>query len=221
MFTGLIETIGTIKDIKKRGDVTEMTVSAPAIAKELKNGDSVSVSGACSTVTSQDGGSFSIELMPETMARTKAGMMSRGGAVNLERAMRMDSRLDGHMVSGHVDGTAVLEKAEDSGSTRKLFFAAPKELLDGIVPKGSVTVDGISLTVIDAGGEQFSVGVIPTTIADTTIGKLKVGETVNIETDMMGKYIKKYLDARFSEKNNAEKVKNSLTWDKLTEYGWN
>ena len=221
MFTGLIETVGSVKEIKQKGDVTELTISAPAISKELKNGDSVSVSGACSTVTAHDAGSFSIELMPETMARTKAGAIARGISVNLERAMRMDSRLDGHLVAGHVDGTAVLTKTEDLGSTRKLHFAASEELLDGIVPKGSVTIDGISLTVIDAGKGSFSVGVIPTTLSDTTISRLKAGETVNIETDMIGKYIKKYMETRFEGKNDAEKMKNPLTWDKLTKYGWN
>lgn len=221
MFTGLIETVGTISAIRAKGEVVELSILAPAIAPELKTGDSVTVAGSCSTVTASDAGSFSIEMMPETLARTKLGALRAGSRVNLERAMRLDSRLDGHLVAGHVDGLAEVTRIEALENTRKIYFSAPPELLEGIVPKGSVTIDGVSLTVIDAEAEFFSVGVIPTTLADTTIGALKAGDRVNIETDMMGKYIKKFLDARFGEKKGGEIVKNSLTWDKLSEYGWN
>ncbi|MEG1823397.1 MAG: riboflavin synthase [Cloacibacillus sp.] len=224
MFTGLIETVGTVSNLQKKGDVTELTISAPKIAHELKIGDSVAISGACSTVTACGAGTFSVEMMPETLKRTKLGGLRPGGSVNLERAMRLDSRLDGHLVAGHVDGMAVLEKVENAGKTRQLFFKTSKETAEGIVPKGSITIDGVSLTVIDAKPEGFSVGIIPTTLADTTLGFLRTGDTVNIETDMMGKYIKKYLDARFSgniAQNDEDKVKNTLTWDKLSEYGWN
>lgn len=220
MFTGLIETIGTVKSISPKGEVIEVTVEAPSIASELHLGDSVSLSGVCSTVTFRDTRVFKVELMPETQKRTKFGFARTGTKLNLERAMRADSRLDGHMVAGHVDGMCVVRDIETLGLTKKIYFTGGEEILSGIVEKGSVTVDGVSLTVIDAADDFFSVGVIPVTLAETTIGLLKTGDTVNIETDMIGKYIKKFISAAYGSKNDGEKVKNTLTWDKLTEYGW-
>ena len=220
MFTGLIETTGTVKAISPKGEVIEVTVEAPSIAGELHLGDSVSLSGVCSTVTFFDSRSFKVELMPETQMRTTFGRARSGTRLNLERAMRVDSRLDGHMVAGHVDGTCAVRSIETLGITRKIYFAAGEDLLSGIVEKGSVTVDGVSLTVIDAREDFFSVGVIPATLAETTIGLLKAGDLVNIETDMIGKYIRKFLSEIYAPKNDAEKMKNTLTWDKLTEYGW-
>ena len=176
MFTGLIETIGTVISLQPKGDVWLLSVAAPAISPELRLGDSVAISGACSTVVKCDAASFSVEIMEETRKRTKLGSLSIGTKVNLERAMRLDSRLDGHLVAGHVDGLAEVVKIEPQPRTRKYYFAAAPEILSGIVEKGSVCVDGVSLTVIDSGGGLFSVGVIPTTLADTTITSLKVGD---------------------------------------------
>ena len=170
MFTGLIETVGTVVTITPLGDVTELSIYAPAIAPELRHGDSVAISGACQTVTFKDANSFKVQMMPETLARTKLGGLRTGARVNLERAMRLDTRIDGHLVAGHVDGVAEVAKIEALDDTRKIYFTADERLLDGIVEKGSVTVDGVSLTVIDAEAEFFSVGVIPTTLAETTIG---------------------------------------------------
>ena len=221
MFTGLIETVGTVVTITPLGDVTELSIYAPAIAPELRHGDSVAISGACQTVTFMDANSFRVQMMPETLARTKLGGLRTGSLVNLERAMRLDTRIDGHLVAGHVDGVAEVAKIEALDDTRKIYFTADERLLGGIVEKGSVTVDGVSLTVIDAEAEFFSVGVIPTTLAETTIGGLRTGDRVNIETDMIGKYVKKFVEAALGEKKEGGKMKNSLTWDKLSEYGWN
>mgnify|MGYP005803081493 FL=1 len=221
MFTGLIETVGTVVTITPLGDVTELSIYAPAIAPELRHGDSVAISGACQTVTFMDANSFKVQMMPETLARTKLGGLRTGARVNLERAMRLDTRVDGHLVAGHVDGVAAVSKIETLEDTRKIYFAADEHLLGGIVEKGSVTVDGVSLTVIDAAADFFSVGVIPTTLADTTLGSLRAGDKVNIETDMIGKYVKKFVEAALGEKKESGKMKNSLTWDKLSEYGWN
>ena len=173
-----------------------------------------------------DANSFKVQMMPETLARTKLGGLRTGARVNLERAMRLDTRVDGHLVAGHVDGVAEVSKIEALNDTRKIYFTADERLLDGIVEKGSVTVDGVSLTVIDAEADFFSVGVIPTTVipttlAETTIGALRTGDRVNIETDMIGKYVKKFVEAALGEKKESGKMKNSLTWDKLSEYGWN
>lgn len=220
MFTGLIEAVGTVSAVNPRGDVWQLDIDAPSISGRLKIGDSVSVSGACSTVTRFDPRSFSIELMEETRNRTKLGSLIRGSRVNLERAMRLDSRLDGHIVSGHIDGLAQVFRIEIFAETRKYFFKAPPELLSGIVPKGSVAIDGISLTVIDVDKEMFSVGIIPTTISDTTLSELREGSPVNIETDILGKYITKFLETRFPASNEGADIKKSLTWDRLAEYGW-
>ena len=221
MFTGLIETVGTVVTITPLGDVTELSIYAPAIAPELRHGDSVAISGACQTVTFMDANSFKVQMMPETLARTKLGGLRTGSLVNLERAMRLDTRIDGHLVAGHVDGVAEVVKIEALNDTRKIYFTADECLLGGIVEKGSVTIDGVSLTVIDAEADFFSVGVIPTTLAETTIGALRTGDRVNIETDMIGKYVKKFVEAALGEKKESGKMKNSLTWDKLSEYGWN
>ncbi|MCF0248024.1 MAG: riboflavin synthase [Synergistes sp.] len=220
MFTGLIETIGIVAAVTPSGDVTELTVRAPKISPELRLGDSVSISGACSTVTWRSDDSFKVQMMPETLARTKLGRLKPGSPVNLERAMRLDSRLDGHLVAGHIDGTATVSRIESLDMTKKVYFTASAEILSGIVEKGSVTIDGVSLTVIDAEKDYFSVGIIPTTLAETTLRDLCAGAVVNIETDMIGKYILKFMENIF-EKNGRAEVKNSLTWDKLSEYGWN
>lgn len=221
MFTGLIETVGTIANIRENGDVTELSIQAPAVAPELKLGDSVAISGACTTVTSLGANSFCVEIMPETRKRTKLDAIRVGTWVNVERAMRLGDRIDGHLVAGHVDGVGSVLKVEQLGQTRKIYFSASCDILDGIVEKGSVTIDGVSLTVIDAEDGFFSVGVIPATIAATTVGGLKPGDGVNIEVDMMGKYIKKYVESCLKKENPGGEVKNSLTWDKLSEYGWN
>ena len=220
MFTGLIETVGKVISVSPHGDVWKISVSAPEIAPELRIGDSVAVMGACSTVMERSNDSFSVEIMEETRLRTKLGRLKPSAAVNLERAMRLDSRLDGHLVAGHADGVASLARIIHEPNSGKYYFSASAEILAGIVPKGSVTIDGVSLTVIDVDSEHFSVGLIPTTLAATTLGFLKTGDEVNIETDMVGKYIMKFMQAQFSDKDNTTEMKNSLTWDKLIKYGW-
>ena len=221
MFTGLIETVGTVATITPLGDVTELSIYAPAIAPELRHGDSVAISGACQTVTFMDANSFKVQMMPETLARTKLGGLRTGARGDHERAIRRAPRGDRHLGAGPGGGGAEVSKIEALNDTRKIYFTADERLLDGIVEKGSVTVDGVSLTVIDAEAEFFSVGVIPTTLAETTIGALRTGDRVNIETDMIGKYVKKFVEAALGEKKESGKMKNSLTWDKLSEYGWN
>lgn len=220
MFTGLIETIGVIKNIQPYGDVERIEISAPQVARELKLGDSVAVSGACLTVVWNDADAFRVEMMQETRGRTSLANKGPGAKVNLERAMRLDGRLDGHLVAGHVDGTAVVEDIVIYGQTRKYMFSAAPELLVGIVPKGSVAIDGVSLTVIDADDKQFSVGIIPTTLADTTLADLKTGGVVNIETDMIGKYIHRMMTFGAQAADPADEAPNTLTWEKLAEYGW-
>ena len=194
MFTGLIEAIGTVKSFSRKGTYYTLTVEA-GISGELFTGQSVSVSGACLTVTRNDSHTFDVEMMQETFSRTWFGRGIRPGIrVNLERAMRLTDRLDGHLVLGHVDGVATLKEIRGTETKEAVFVPENPELLRGIVEKGSVAVDGISLTVIDAGNASFSVGIIPATLGATTLGGLKAGGVINLETDILGKYV-----ARLSE----------------------
>ena len=189
MFTGLVEAIGTVKSFSRKGTYYTLTVEA-GISGGLSLGQSVSLSGACLTVTRNDSRTFDVEMMQETFSRTWFGRGLRPGTrVNLERAMRLTDRLDGHLVLGHVDGVAALREIRGTDTKEAVFVPENRELLRGIVEKGSVAVDGISLTVIDAGSESFSVGIIPATLAATTLGGLRAGGVVNIETDILGKYV--------------------------------
>lgn len=219
MFTGLIETLGIIRNIQAMGDVEQIEVSAPAIASALKFGDSVAVSGACLTVVKNDASAFCVEMMQETRARTSLKNLKPGSKVNLERALRVDSRLDGHLVAGHVDGIATLEEIVLYDRTRKYVFSADASLMIGMVPKGSVAIDGVSLTLIDADEKYFSVGIIPTTLSETTLTDLKTGDVVNIETDMIGKYVHRLM-VFGKNPETAEEMKDPITWDKLSQYGW-
>ena len=189
MFTGLIETIGTVRSFSRKGTYYTLTVEA-GISGELFIGQSVSVSGACLTVTRNDSHTFDVEMMQETFSRTWFGRGLRPGTrVNLERAMRLTDRLDGHLVLGHVDGVATLKEIRGTDTKEAVFVPENRELLRGIVEKGSVAVDGISLTVIDAGSESFSVGIIPATLEATTLGGVRAGGLINLETDILGKYV--------------------------------
>ena len=193
MFTGLVETMGTIRDIRRSGGVFRLSIESSLIAPELVYGQSVSVSGACLTVVAVRDDVFDVEMMPETASRTRFASLPRGGRVNLERAMKLGGRLDGHLVLGHVDGTATLTELTGSAQTRQAFFRTSKDVARYIVEKGSVAIDGVSLTVIDAGTDGFSVGLIPATLEGCTLGEIKRGEMVNIETDIIGKYVERLM----------------------------
>ena len=189
MFTGLIETVGTVRSFSRKGTYYTLSVEA-ALSGELVIGQSVSVSGACLTVTRKDSQSFDVEMMTETFSRTWFGKNLRPGVkVNLERAMRLTDRLDGHLVLGHVDGVAALKEIRGTETKEAVFVPENPELLRGIVEKGSVAVDGVSLTVIDAGRSAFSVGLIPATLEATTLGSLRAGSLINLETDILGKFV--------------------------------
>lgn len=216
MFTGLIETVGHINSLQAQKDIWLLDIAAPSISTQLKNGDSVAVSGACLTVVSHNDTAFTAQMMDETASRTKLGKLKTGDSVNLERAMRADSRFDGHIVSGHVDGVAQVAKIEANSKTKKFFFSAADNIISGIVSKGSVTIDGVSLTVIDADG-LFSVELIPTTLAETSLCELQIGSSVNIETDILGKYVARYIETHFAGRNAGNET---VTWEKLAENGW-
>ncbi|MBR0079313.1 MAG: riboflavin synthase [Synergistaceae bacterium] len=191
MFTGLIETIGKVGKFHQTGEFFTLTIEAN-FSGELKIGESVSVSGACLTVTRNDAKSFDVEMMRETFNRTWFGKTLRTGTkLNLERALRVTDRLDGHFVLGHVDGVAKLTDIKGIETKEAIFTPEDRNLLRGIVEKGSVCIDGISLTVIKVNDKNFSVGLIPATLKATTLGELKVGGLVNLETDILGKYIER------------------------------
>lgn len=190
MFTGLIETIGTVKNFHQTGTYYTLSIGAEKYSGELVIGQSVSVSGACLTVTRTSGSIFEVQMMIETFRRTWFGRSLRSGTrVNLERAMRLTDRLDGHLVLGHVDGIATLKEIRGRETKEAIFVPDDKTLLKGIVEKGSVAIDGVSLTVIDANDRNFSVGLIPATLEATTLGDLKSGSMINLETDILGKYV--------------------------------
>ena len=194
MFTGIVETVGTVASIERRGDLACLAVDAPEITEGARIGDSVAVNGGCLTITAQSGGRFEFEAIPETLECTSLGELETGSRVNLERAMRADARLDGHIVQGHVDGTGRIRAFEREGADVRLEVDCDPELLDCLVEKGSVAIDGVSLTVVGVTDRGFDVALIPHTLEVTTLGALRVGHRVNLEVDVLGKYVKRYVE---------------------------
>lgn len=189
MFTGIIEEIGAVS----RRCGAQVSILAREVLHGVQLGDSIAVDGACLTVTAFDAEGFSVQISPETFARTTLGRLKPGEAVNLERAMQLGGRLGGHFVLGHVDGVGKVQDVRDQGDFQLWTFRAPDEVAKYLVPKGSVTIDGISLTVVEPQGDKFSVAVIPATLSKTTLSRKRPGEAVNMEADMIGKHIFHYL----------------------------
>jgi riboflavin synthase len=196
MFTGLIEEVGRVLKVERSGLSARLTIAAGFSPDEIGIGDSIAVNGACLTVVEKGGGVFTFDASPETISRTAFRNLKSGSPVNLERALRLSDRLDGHLVSGHVDCVAVItERREVSGNT--LFtFRVPREFTRFLAEKGSVAVDGISLTVNAVSEDTFSVNIIPLTSARTTLSGRKAGDEVNIETDLLCKYVERLLQSR-------------------------
>ena len=193
MFTGIVEELGTIRAVRRGAASAVLSIGASEVLSDLKIGDSVAVNGVCLTVTSLDDGGFTADVMHETLNRSSLGALIPGSRVNLERAMPANGRFGGHIVSGHIDGTGkVASVRPDDNALWYTIYAAP-ELLRYIVEKGSITIDGISLTVAAVDDTSFSVSLIPHTAAVTTLGKKRAGDTVNLETDIIGKYVEKLL----------------------------
>ncbi|WP_375003394.1 riboflavin synthase [Aeromicrobium sp. CTD01-1L150] len=210
MFTGLVEEKGTVVALDDLGDAARLTVRAPLVTSGAGHGDSISVNGCCLTVAvpsiaAAQPGTFSADVMAESLARTSLGSLDVGDEVNLERAVAAGGRLGGHIVQGHVDGTGRLLSRESAEHWDVLRFSLPEDLARYVVEKGSITVDGTSLTVVevadappgpgaaDNAGAWFSVSLIPTTLADTTLGGLAVGDRVNLEVDILAKYVERLL----------------------------
>ena len=195
MFTGIVEEIGTVADVALDGGSARLQIACSTVLEGTQLGDSISVSGCCLTVTTLRGDGFTADLMGETLDRTALGSLQAGAHVNLERAMRADARLGGHIVQGHVDGVSQVVGVEPSADWRVLTFRLPDGLAPYLVEKGSITVDGTSLTVMAVDGETFSVGLIPHTLGATTLGERTVGDRVNLEVDVIAKYVERMLQS--------------------------
>ncbi len=197
MFTGIVEDIGTVEAVTRRSKESVITVRVSKIdPRELAAGESISVSGVCLTVTSLEGDTFTVDASRETLSRTTLGKLRAGGAVNLERSLRAGGRMGGHIVSGHVDGVGKVKSKKKRGASVEFRFTAPGDIMKYIVEKGSVAIDGVSLTVNSVGDGEFGVNIIPFTLAETTFGSLRTGRPVNIECDIIGKYVEKLMTGK-------------------------
>lgn len=193
MFTGIVEEIGTIKSLSKGSSDASIIVECKVVLQDLKIGDSVAINGVCQTVVKFDSSSFTVEVSKETLNVTNFVSLRTGDKVNLERALTLQSRLGGHMVSGHIDGLAKVKKIQKISEFYNLDFEIEKALTKYVVKKGSVALNGVSLTVADIASNVFSVAVIPHTFENTVLKSLKVGDFVNVEVDILAKYVEKFL----------------------------
>ena len=209
MFTGLIEETGTITSIARRGTIVDFTIKAAVVTDDIAVGDSVAINGACLTVTAAGASDFTVQAVEETIRRTTLGGLKSGRSVNLERSLRVGDRLGGHIVQGHVDCTGRIVSMRKTGENMILTLAVAPENARYILEKGSVAIDGISLTVTTVTNGEFGVSVIPHSLHATTLRDTRVGDTVNIETDIIGKYVEKLLH-----------TKEDLTLGRLEELGF-
>lgn len=193
MFTGIVEEMGKIVRVEKGAKSSRLTVSGDKIFSDLKLGDSVATNGVCLTVTSFSKGIFTADVMNETLKRSNLGELRQGSMVNLERAMIANGRFGGHIVSGHIDGTGVITKIEQDDIAVWYTIRADRKIMKYIIEKGSVAIDGISLTIAKVTDNDFSVSLIPHTAKETVLGYKKTGDTVNLENDVVGKYIEHFL----------------------------
>ena len=201
MFTGITEETGIVRSVKKGARSAVLTIGASGILKDIKTGDSISVNGICLTVTSFTPTEFTADVMHETMIRSCLSRLPSGSMVNLERAMPANGRFGGHIITGHIDGTGIIRSMERDGNAIWYTIRTTKEILRYIVEKGSIGIDGISLTVARLSENDFSVSVIPHTARQTTLSVKRVGDTVNLENDCVGKYVEKFLGAPAPLKN--------------------
>lgn len=217
MFTGIIEEIGTIKSINSNGISSQLCISANKILEDTKIGDSIAVNGVCLTVTSIKSNLFTADVMAETLRRSNLGSLIPQSKVNLERAMPANGRFGGHIVSGHIDGTGTIVETEPEGNAVWIKIKCSDNLLKYIIHKGSITIDGISLTVAKVTDSDFSVSIIPHTAANTTLLQKKSGDVVNLENDVVGKYIEKLLSF---QKIDEQKPQSKITEEFLRQNGF-
>lgn len=194
MFTGIVETVGTIRKARTKHGLLDLEIEAKGLARRVKRGDSVAVAGVCLTATDTGRHRFATQAMAETLERTTLGFLERGGKVNLELPVRPTDRLGGHIVQGHVDGVARAVRVEDDDGALRVWMAASDEVLRYLVPKGSVTLNGVSLTVVEVGRTSFQVALIPHTLDVTTFESIAVGDRFNVEVDVLAKYVERLME---------------------------
>ncbi|MCL6471597.1 MAG: riboflavin synthase [Firmicutes bacterium] len=213
MFTGIIEELGTTKSIRRAGKDFVIEIEAPSLVPELAIGDSVAVNGVCLTVTAKSDTSFTVDVMPETVAKTDLGELRVGEKVNLERALTLSARLGGHIVAGHVDAVGTIKSKVAEKNALLIKITAPESVTRYLIDRGSIAIDGISLTVMDYGDDYVSVSIIPHTAKVTTLGFKEPGDKVNLESDLIGKYVEKFL-------SKEKEKKSGLTMEKLRDFGF-
>ncbi len=196
MFSGIVEALGRVAEVRAEPPGCRLIVRQEKIAAETVVADSISINGCCLTVVAVEGDTMAFQAGPETLARTNLDQLRPESPVNLERALRVGGRLGGHFVSGHIDGTGNLAERNDHGDWSTFWFSLPRALSRQMASKGSIAVDGVSLTIVDSEPDRFSVALIPYTLADTTLGPLEVGGQVNLETDILAKYVQRLVEAR-------------------------
>ena len=194
MFTGLVEEKGVVRQLKKLGNASDISIEGRLISSDVGVGDSIAINGCCLTVVSIEGSTLTFQAGSETLGRTNLGDLEIGSSVNLERSLQVGQRMGGHYVSGHIDAVATVDDRSNGGKWAKFWFKVPPELTAQMASKGSVTVDGISLTLVDVEADRFSVELIPHTLDATTLGQRQVGDRVNIETDLLAKYVQQQLN---------------------------
>lgn len=224
MFTGIIEEIGSIRSLRHGSQSIILEVEGRKIFEDMKIGCSIAVNGVCLTVTSYQGNRFTADVMPETVHMTALRALNVGSPVNLERAMAASGRFDGHMVAGHVDGIGTVTHIKKEDTSIVFTFRAPKEVMQLIVYKGSVTINGISLTVSEEKSNSFNVSIIPHSLKETTLQYLQIGSEVNIETDIVGRYLRKFMLEGITEdthsKNSDTNTGSGLTKEFLVSKGY-
>ena len=212
MFTGIIEEIGHVNEIKNAASSAVLTITAKKVLEGTRLGDSIAVNGVCLTVTGIHGGTFTADVMHETLNRSSLGNLKRGSTVNLERAMAADGRFGGHIVSGHIDGTGVIGEIKRDDNAVWYTIRADKKIMRYVIEKGSIAIDGISLTVAETGRDYFKVSIIPHTLSETILAEKNEGAVVNLENDCVGKYVEHLL--------GLEKESGGITMDFLRKNGF-
>lgn len=220
MFTGIIESLGTIKRIESHGEGKILHIGCDLDLSQSKIGDSIAVNGACLTAVSLGRYDFKVDMAPETVARTTFKQMGPGKRVNIERALRLSDRIDGHLVSGHIDGTGTISSVKRDSNAVIISVSVDKTLAADMIEKGSVAIDGISLTINKCSDELFTVSVIPHTADITTIGLKQVGDRVNIETDMLGKYVRKIIMGGALKKDAEDRKTSDISMALLARNGF-
>jgi len=220
MFTGIIESFGTIKRIEPKGQGKELHIECGLDLSESKIGDSIAVNGACLTIVNIEKNVFKVDMAPETVERTTFKQLRPGSKVNIERALKLSGRIDGHLVSGHIDGTGIISSIKRNSNAIIIKIDVPPKLSSDMIEKGSVAIEGVSLTINKCSDTDFQVSIIPHTADITTIGFKRVGDQVNIETDMIGKYVKKILMGSNSKNDALPKGQEGINIGLLARNGF-